>query len=151
MKILVTVGTTKFESLIKYIDIEMHNSNWNIELQIADGKYIPRNYPYFLYLNNCEINKKYADAELIITHAGCGTIYKLLEMRKKLIIVPNLERSDKHQLDLANYIDKNNFALVAYSLVKIEYLIKLSSNYNFRIFTKDNFFKADEIIDYILI
>jgi beta-1,4-N-acetylglucosaminyltransferase len=149
MNILVTVGTTKFNSLIEYIDSEINNPDLNIEFQIADGEYIPKNHSYFKFLDNDAINEKYINADIIITHAGCGTIYKLLEMKKKFIIVPNLERSDKHQLDLAGYMTKNKYAFVAYNFNQLNMFIDIVPKYGFNVFYKQNFFMVNEIIEYI--
>jgi beta-1,4-N-acetylglucosaminyltransferase len=150
MKILVTVGTTTFDSLIKYIDRELSSKDFDIELQIAKGKYIPQNHPYFNFLANDDIDLRYQNADIIITHAGCGSIYKLLELKKRIIVVPNLERSDKHQLDLARYVERNNFALVAYKIGQLKHLLTIAQKYNFVEFHKDGFFKADEIMRFIL-
>lgn len=48
MKILVTVGTTRFDSLIKYIDETFADSAIEFTFQIADGKYEPINFPFLL-------------------------------------------------------------------------------------------------------
>ena len=151
MKILVTVGTTKYDSLISYIDTESSFYNLPIEFQIANGKYIPQKHPYFTFLNRADIFKKYQEKDIIITHAGAGTIFELLEMRKKFIVVPNIERSDRHQTDIANFLSKNKYALVAYDLTQLEIFLDIIQKYDFRNFVKEEFFKSNEIIDYILL
>ena len=150
MKIFVTVGTTKFDSLIKYIDTESVFYNLSVEFQIANGKYIPKTHPYFTFIDGNSIVKKYQESDVIITHAGAGTIYKLLELKKKIIVVPNLERSDKHQMDIARYVSENKYALVAYSLTQLEMFLNSIYDYDFKEFNKKNFFKAEEILGYIL-
>ena len=149
MKMLVTVGTTKYDSLISYIDSESNFCNLSIEFQIANGKYLPQKHPYFTFIDSIEINKKYKENDLIITHAGAGTIYKLLEMKKKFIVVPNLERIDKHQKDIADFLLKNKYALVAYNMTQLEMFVDIIRNYDFRHFNKETFFKSDEIINYL--
>jgi beta-1,4-N-acetylglucosaminyltransferase len=150
MNVFITVGTTKFDSLIKYIDQNKEFNNFNMECQIANGKYIPNNHLYFRFCGNSDIIRKYENADLVISHAGAGTIYKLLEMRKKIIIVPNLDRADKHQLDLAQYMDKNKYALVSYELDQLLPLIIISENTLLNSFEKNKFFKTEDIIRYIL-
>ena len=150
MKILVSVGTTKYDSLISYIDSKPYFDTLPIEFQIADGKYIPQRHPYFTFIESTGIIKKYQEADITITHAGAGTIYKLLEMGKKIIVVPNLERIDKHQKDISDFLLKNRYALVAYSMTQLEMFIDIIQSYNFRKFEKENFFKSEEIISYIL-
>jgi beta-1,4-N-acetylglucosaminyltransferase len=150
MKILVTVGTTKFDSLIEYIDTKLDPCSWDIEFQIANGKYLPRNYSFFDFALPQIINDIYNKSDIIITHAGCGSIYRLLELEKRIIIVPNLKRIDKHQIDIANYMSMHRYALVAYKYEQIETLLKVAPSYVFNVFHKDTFFKSNEIIEYLL-
>ena len=104
MKIFVTVGTTKFDGLIEYIDNNFDSKKYEVFFQIADGKYIPKNFPYVRFVSN--IKNFFLKCDIVITHAGAGSIYELLELNKKIIIVPNLERKDKHQLDIALFMEK---------------------------------------------
>lgn len=148
MKILVTLGTTKFDSLIEYIDNNISNENHNITLQIADGIYKPKNFNYFTYTDNIE--KYYIESDIIICHAGAGTIYRLLELNKKIIIVPNLDRIDNHQSDISTFMSKNNFALALENYNELDALLLKINNTDLEIFKKESFFKAQEIIDFIV-
>lgn len=149
MKILVTVGTTRFDSLIEFIDKNISNINYNITMQIADGFYKPKNFKYFTYIES--IDNYYENSDLIICHAGAGTIYQLLEMKKKLIIVPNLDRIDKHQSDICNYMSKNKFAFTINNYNELQIQIELSKNSELIEFKKEPFFKVKEICDFILV
>jgi beta-1,4-N-acetylglucosaminyltransferase len=149
MKMFVTVGTTKYDSLISYMDSESSFYNLPIEFQIANGRYLPQKHPYFTFVDSIEINKKYRENDIIITHAGAGTIYKLLELKKKFIVVPNLERIDKHQTDIADFLLKNRYALVAYNMTQLAMFVEIIQNYDFKHFSKETFFKSNEIIDYL--
>eukprot|EP00975_Prorocentrum_lima_P019488 4104021-Prorocentrum_lima.AAC.1 len=40
-------------------------------------------------------------AELIVSHAGAGSIVEALRLRKKLVVVVNTALMDNHQLELA--------------------------------------------------
>jgi beta-1,4-N-acetylglucosaminyltransferase len=140
--IFVTVGTTPFDSLIEYLD--NMESKEEIILQISkDAKYIPKNKKYFQFISN--INEYYEKASLIITHAGAGSIYNLLEKEKIIIIVPNTERVDNHQLDITEYMKNENYALTCFNLNSLEKMIKNINNYNLKMYEKDSFFKAKEI------
>jgi len=149
MKMLVTVGTTKYDSLISYIDSKSSFCDLSIEFQIANGKYLPQKHPYFTFLDSAEIIKKYQENDIIVTHAGAGTIYKLLELQRKFIVVPNLDRIDKHQTDIADFLLKNKYALVVYNMAQLEMFVDIIQSYNFRRFNKKPFFKSDEIINYL--
>lgn len=109
MNILITVGTTSFDKLIKFCDLELSKyTHFNIIMQIAQGHYIPKNFQYFRFSNS--IDNYYKNADVIICHAGAGTIYKLLELQKVLVVVPNLNRVDNHQLEITRFLAENNFA-----------------------------------------
>ena len=118
MKIFVTVGNTRYNSLIKAIDAHLSSVEFDIIVQIADGEYISKHHEYFRYSNNIE--QYFKDADLVITHAGAGTVFQLLEDSRKMLVVPNHDRVDGHQLDLTNYLEKNDFANVCYDLNTIK-------------------------------
>lgn len=147
MKIFVTVGTTKFDSLVAAIDEKLKNSNYDIVLQISDGKYLPKNFEYFDYTNS--IQKYFEESDIVITHAGAGSIYELLELGKKIIIVPNLDRIDKHQTDIANYMDSNLYAKTLSSFDELLETIEYVRTQDFKKFKKESFFMTKEILDFI--
>ena len=94
--ILVTVGTTPFEGLIKAADVL--DTGDEVIIQKAAGKYRPQNKQFFEYIEDFDQYLK--KAEVVITHGGAGTLFKLLRMGKKVVGVANTERMDKHQPDL---------------------------------------------------
>ena len=53
------------------------------------------------------------DSDIIITHAGVGTIMECLEMGKEIIVVPrkveNLEHVNNHQEEIAFEMEKKGF------------------------------------------
>ena len=55
----------------------------------------------------------FQDYDLIITHAGAGTVFFLLACNLPFIAVPNLERQDPHQLELYNWLEKNKYSQTA--------------------------------------
>jgi len=141
MNILVTVGTTQYDELIEYIDVRV--SNHQITFQIASGSYKPINHKYFSFSD--DFTKYVEKSDIVITHSGAGSVYSLLEMKKKIIVVPNLYRIDKHQKELASYVEKNDFAFVAWELEQLNVLIEAIDNKVFKEYVKDDFFKGHEI------
>jgi len=142
MKIFVTVGTTKFDELIKEADA-IHDANEWL-LQTADGEYVPIK-KHVKFSN--EVNKLYDEADLIITHAGAGSIYNLLEQKKQIIICPNTYRVDKHQEEISRFVEENKYAKVCWDLSKLENLI--NENYEPEVYKKDQFFLIDKIIEHL--
>ncbi len=148
MKIFVTVGTTKFDGLIRYIDEHFKDSIHEFTLQIAGGNYIPVHFPYFNFTD--EIKAYYRDCDLVISHGGAGSIYQLLELQKKVIVVPNLERSDRHQLDITRFMSEKNYVLQVSNLDNLPDAISRCETHQFDRFGKQDFFAADEILDFLI-
>jgi len=150
MKVLVTVGTYKFEQLIKKIDELALEKNFEFVCQIGQGNYIPKNCESFSFSN--KFTEKVNTSDLIITHAGAGTVYSLLENKKNLIVVPNTDRVDKHQLEIAQFVHKNKYCLSCFdvndiqvSLSKVDKFIEQEK----LCYEKEAFFKYSEITDYL--
>lgn len=149
MKIFVTVGTTSFDKMIEKVDnFFLKESDFNVTFQIADGKYIPVSGKYFSYTD--KIYDYYNEADVVITHAGAGTIYTLLEMEKKIIAIPNLERIDKHQKDLAKYMESNNYLMVCWDYENLPFVIGSIRDFTPSKYKKNHFFKYDEIVDFVV-
>lgn len=145
MKCLVTVGTSSFNSLLKKIDTI--NNGIEFTVQSGNSSYLPKNHNFKPFFDDFE--KVVNDSDVIITHAGAGSTYSFLEMRKRLIVVPNLERADKHQTDLANYVSEKNLALVCYNVDDLIEAINKLDSMRFNIYKKDQFNKFEIIDDLI--
>lgn len=117
MKILVTVGSTSYDSLIKAVDTEFPPSDFDVTIQKAEGAYVPKNHLVFNYID--DISNKYKDYDVVITHAGAGSVFELLELQVNCVVVPNIERSDSHQQDIAKFIENNRYAVVCSDLTTI--------------------------------
>ena len=97
---LVSVGTTKFDGLVEAAD--------NLTLpgglfQIADGEYVPKNHDYLRYTDN--FGELIDRADFVIAHAGVGVLFESLQRDKKVVCAPNMERSDKHQIEIAEELN----------------------------------------------
>lgn len=142
MKYLVTVGTTTFDTLIKFLDCECRE--YEFVFQIANGTYQPKNNCYFRFSPTMwEDYNGYA----VITHAGAGSVYSLLEKGEKFIAIANTERTDKHQLDLCGYLASNNLALVGQDFGHLKSLLEVRAleQYTPIPYEKEDFFLGDYI------
>lgn len=141
MNILVTVGTTPFPELFLSIQ-DISKTSWLFTCQTAEDK-LYDGLNCFNFSNNIEDFEKNSD--LIISHAGAGSIYKYLENGVRILVVPNLFRVDQHQMDIATYCKKNNFCGVCTDLNDIERSIEVTVSTEYEKYIKEDFFAAKEI------
>lgn len=148
MKIFITVGTTPFNELIKNVDnITSEFKDYSFIFQIAKGEYLPKNGKFFDFIS--DIEDYYNNADIIITHAGAGSIYRLLELKKTIIVVPNMVRVDKHQSDIATYMFKHNHVLLLDDFNNTYNILEKGKNFQPTPFVKKDFFVKDDIIKFI--
>lgn len=87
--IFVTVGSTKFDLLIKKMDelIEEGSIEDEVIMQIGRGEYKPKKGDCFRFKPTLE--KEYEGADIVICHEGAGTLLELVNLGKKTVCVPN--------------------------------------------------------------
>lgn len=149
-RILVITGTTGFDSLIRNIDENREIENkYDIVLQTGEGLYQPRYKQCFAF--DRELNDKLSDYDFFITHAGAGTIFMLLERGKRVLVVPNTDRADKHQLELANYVGSSQLCAVCMNVGDVvEHIENIEfSTSGLNTYKKKEFSAAREILSYI--
>lgn len=147
MKILVTVGTSAFNNLIQAVDEQIKPADYQVICQIADGSYKPKKHNYLSFSDN------FADlidsVDIVITHGGAGTVFNLLEVGKKLLVVPNLERIDKHQMDFSNFIATNDYGVICTDLKQLSIQLDFCQKHKPKRYQKETFFMANEIVKYL--
>ena len=151
--IFVTVGThyQGFERFIEKMDQIAAKIDEKVIMQIGFTDYKPKNAKWFKFLEYDEINNLYKEAELIISHAGAGTLFDSLHSKKPIIIVPRLKKFGEHidnqQIELAEALDSTNKVVAVYdiedledNLLKIENyrFEELENNHNLKSFLKNN-------------
>jgi beta-1,4-N-acetylglucosaminyltransferase len=115
----VTVGTTNFDSLIRILDanatdfleslrsldvgsatiqVGATSTFWPGHLEKLPNFRVVRTLPHAEFLREVET------ADLILGHAGAGTILEALSNAKRLIVVPNRSLMDDHQLELCEAV-----------------------------------------------
>lgn len=146
-KILVAVGTTPWDSLINYIDKNLSNLG-DFTYQIGNGKYTPNRGTYFRHKENF-IDYCKSNFDVVITHGGAGNIYGLLEVNMKIIVIPNLERVDGHQLEIAKFVQNEKYGEVVYHLETLSEAIHKSKLGCYNKYSKDDFNMIREIIEFI--
>lgn len=132
-QMLITVGTTKFESLIKAIDNEefyklLDDQGFNrLIIQKGFGECIPSKFSKlnlkFLEVKVETLIPNFEDvidnSDYIISHAGGGNVLESLKHKKKIFVAVNDTLMDNHQVELAETLSKENYLYYVKDLTKI--------------------------------
>lgn len=122
LKTLVTCGSShfKFDRLFKILDElcdEKILDGNEIVAQTGDVDYKIRNFKNFDFKSAEELNALQDEADLIICHAGTGTVVGSLKKGKKVIVFPRLKEYNEHesdnQLELAVEFERDGYVLCA--------------------------------------
>jgi beta-1,4-N-acetylglucosaminyltransferase len=146
MNILATVGTTPFDQLIAAVDQQFSNVDFSITCQISSGNYQPHSHAFVRFVEN--YSDLFSDVDIVITHGGAATVFELLEAGKKIVLVPNLLRIDKHQEDLAHFVEKNQYGVVCRQLDTLVSCVERASRTTFKQYQKEPFFMGRSILQY---
>ena len=121
--IFITVGSSeeyKFPRLLQIVDElcdEGVISGEDVIAQIGYTEYEPRNYRAFDMTSDEEFKELVAKSDIIITHAGTGSVTSALKAHRKVIIFPRQykfkEHLDDHQLELAALFTDKGYTLSA--------------------------------------
>lgn len=150
MNILVTAGTTPFNSLFAHLnELAPRFPNMQFIGQIGHGDYVPTEFPSFTFSN--EFANQIDSADAVVTHAGAGTVYDLLERGKPSIVIANLERKDKHQREITKYVKDSGFALASAKLADLEALLSELAEFEPKPYEKTDFFLANEIYNKLVV
>jgi UDP-N-acetylglucosamine transferase subunit ALG13 len=107
--IFVTVGTQlPFERLVRAVD------HWagcraqsDVFAQVGPSRYLPRHIESVPFLDAAECRRYAARADVIVSHAGMGSILTAMELGKPIIVMPRRadlgEHRNDHQMATANH------------------------------------------------
>lgn len=132
--VFVTVGSTKFELLIdtvlseRILSVLERNGIERIVMQVGNGKhedpdlaelkkrdetkkFYRGKIEVVAYMYKSSLREDLLGADLVISHAGSGSIIESLEAEKRLIVVVNESLMDNHQFELAEKMFELNYLL----------------------------------------
>jgi beta-1,4-N-acetylglucosaminyltransferase len=110
--IFVTVGNDfrNFNRLLKKIDEIAHHIPSEIVIQRGYSDHQPKNINYFEFVPMDRAIKYIQESELVVSHAGIGTIFLCKKYGIPLIIVPRRkkfgEHMNDHQLEIAKALER---------------------------------------------
>ncbi len=104
-RIFVNVGSTyPFDRLIKEMDLVAKDKRYDIFLQTGKSNYLPKNCKHKDFFDDVGFQKMLAWANIVVSHAGVGSILEVVEAKKKLILIPRMkkfrEAVDDHQIEI---------------------------------------------------
>ncbi|WP_404422102.1 glycosyltransferase [Nibricoccus sp. IMCC34717] len=108
--ILVTVGTDlPFNRLVETVDSwAQRNNRSDVFAQIGHTDWKPKHIAYTQFIEPVDFNKRFTEADVIIAHAGMGTILSALKWGKPLLVMPRRaslgEQRNEHQLATARHL-----------------------------------------------
>ena len=131
--VFVTVGTTKFDALIQAVDtIEVADALVKqgytaLVIQKGAGRHqvqtlVPLGKQHHQHSNELQVQvfefapslaEYMQQADLIISHAGSGSIFEALRLGKPLLAVPNAILMDNHQAELAEHLAHLKYIIAA--------------------------------------
>ena len=102
--ILVTVGTQFFDELIDEVDrlAGLGVFDRPVLAQIGLSKRLPKNVDYVAF--DRDLLGKAAGADLIITHAGTGSLCEFIALGRPFIAVVNDTKAGNHQLEFLRHL-----------------------------------------------
>ncbi len=143
---LVTTGTTQFQGLLRAADdLALKQPAWEFLFQVGHTPFRPRGGECFTFSDRIE--DEFRSADLVISHAGAGTMFTLARERIRAIVVPNLERADHHQTELAGYFESKSYCLMSRTLEDLEELFERQADFTPHPFDEKPFDTASFIAD----
>lgn len=135
--ILVLLGTQN-NSFVRLLDavqdcINKKIINEEVIVQAGFTKYESKDMKIFSMINSENFSKMLDEADLIITHAGVGSLISSLERGKKVIVVPRLKRYNEHvnnhQIQIARKYKHEGYVKSVMNLKNLGRAIKSMENF----------------------
>ena len=118
-RVFVTVGTTSFDALIRATTApEFANALEKLgfdelRLQVGRGKEPSKTDRTTWFRFAPTITDEMRAADVVISHAGAGSILEALELGKRLVVCVNEKLMDNHQAELATALEARGHVVVA--------------------------------------
>ena len=110
-------------------------------IQVGHTDYEPENAEWFRFIDPEKINEIYNNADIIVAHAGAGTLLDAIYFEKDIVVVPRIKKYNEHiddqQLELAKTLEKSGKALAVYDIKDLDHIIKKTAKMEKTIFNND--------------
>jgi beta-1,4-N-acetylglucosaminyltransferase len=145
--IFVTVGTTDFDALVRLMDGLAPTLSEPVVAQIGRGEFVPEHVEWFRLAP--DLRPYYAQADVVVSHGGLGTLVEVLTLGKRLIGVSNPDRYDRHQEDLLGYLESQQQLVWCRDLSLIPALLREIRSMTFAPYSAPPCTIAEEIRSYL--
>lgn len=152
--IFVTLGTQDkgFTRLLEAIDKQINNGNIKEEVIVQAGytEYESKNMKIYKLISMDEFDTYIKKCDLLITHAGVGSIMTGINNNKKVIAAARLkeynEHTNNHQLDILKEFTKKGYILSLDDFDKLDEVLEKVKTFKPKKFksNNDNFIKVIE-------
>ena len=118
-RVFVTVGTTSFDALIDACTTPEFNKKLatlgfdELRLQVGRGAAPAETDRTTWFRFAPTITEEMRAADVVISHAGAGSILEALELGKRLVVCVNEKLMDNHQAELAKALEARGHVVVA--------------------------------------
>ena len=126
LSVFVTVGTElPFDRLVRAIDDWAADRDGEVEVfaQVGESTYVPHTIAWKHFVDGEDFDAHFGGADLIVAHAGMGTILTALERGLRLIVMPRRaalgEHRNDHQVATANRLLELGQVDVAFDEVEL--------------------------------
>lgn len=115
--VLVTVGSTGFDDLVRAVDSIAPTLDVTGMAQIGPGDYVPSNLPYERFVPT--LSELIDRADVVVSHGGAATTLEALSAGAKLVSVANPDRYDDHQNDVLSELSSQGHLVWCRDLARI--------------------------------
>ena len=118
--IFVTVGSQlPFDRLVRAVDQWSHErGRRDVFAQIGVARFRPRYIPWVTTLDAAQFQEKLTNADVVVSHAGTGSIITALERGKPIVVMPRRadlgETRNDHQFSMARRLQEEGLIRVAF-------------------------------------
>ena len=123
--IFVTVGThtTGFNRLIDAVDAWAATANEEVVAQVGSSTSEPSHCRWFRFASPEEIDRLMAEARIVVTHAGAGSLLRAIQAGCTVVAVPRRavhgESLDDHQFELCEALGEAGLVRPALDVEKL--------------------------------
>jgi UDP-N-acetylglucosamine transferase subunit ALG13 len=150
--IFLTIGTTHlFDRLVRAVDEVVSNKMIDEEIfgQVGKGGYRPKHFESTEILDKIQFDQYFRQSNMIISHAGMGSITMALNLLKPILVVPRLKKYNEivndHQTTTAKKFEQLGHVVALYQLKDLPSKIQVLKSFH----PVPRVHQADQVARYI--